>query len=210
MKSIRNSLPYRAIAKTNRKRILKEYRERIENQNFSILASNCMAGFFYHDLAHPFLSPTINLYLDGPDYIKFLKDLDSYLNLEIEAHPQSDNYSYPLGLLGDLSLHFVHYDSLAEAIAKWQERKERLNLDNLFVVATDRDGMTIDLISEFDALDYPHKVVFTHQDYPELQSAFYIPGFEDQGMVGELNLYRNLRGERLYDQFDFVSWLNQK
>lgn len=209
MKNIRNSLPYRAIAKTNRKKILKSYQERIENRDFSIISSNCMAGFFYHDLALPFLSPTINLYISGPEYIKFLQNLRHYLSLEIQEHPQAEDYSYPIGLLGDLSLHFVHYPSLSDAIEKWEVRKNRMNFDNLFIIGCDRDGMTLEGIKAFDQLPYPNKVIFTHKNHAELDSAFYIPGFEDDGQVGELNLYRNLKGERLYDQFDFVSWLNQ-
>ena len=54
------------------------------------------------------------------------------------------------------------------------------------------------------------KVVFTHKPYPELKSAFYIKGFENEGEVGDLFTFSGWNGEKYYDQFDYVSWFNQK
>ncbi len=57
---------------------------------------------------------------------------------------------------------------------------------------------------------YPNKVVFTHKPYPELKSAFYIKGFENENEVGDLFTFSGWNGEKYYDQFDYVSWFNQK
>ena len=46
--------------------------------------------------------------------------------------------------------------------------------------------------------------------YPELKSAFYIKGFENEGEVGDLFTFSGWNGEKYYDQFDYVSWFNQK
>ena len=56
----------------------------------------------------------------------------------------------------------------------------------------------------------PNKVVFTHKPYPELKSAFYIKGFENEGEVGDLFTFSGWNGEKYYDQFDYVSWFNKK
>ena len=54
---------------------------------------------------------------------------------------------------------------------------------------TDKDGgkgAKYEDLQAFDNLPYPNKVVFTHKPYPELKSAFYIKGFENEGEVGDL------------------------
>ena len=78
---------------------------------------------------------------------------------------------------------------------------------------TDKDGgkgAKYEDLQAFDSLPYPNKVVFTHKPYPELKSAFYIKGFENEGEVGDLFTFSGWNGEKYYDQFDYVSWFNQK
>ena len=64
-------------------------------------------------------------------------------------------------------------------------------------------------LQAFDSLPYPNKVVFTHKPYPELKSAFYIKGFENEGRSGRFIYFSGWNGEKYYDQFDYVSWFNQ-
>ena len=45
-----------------------------------------------------FDTPTINLFIPFPDYIKFLTDLKCYVNKEIEDI--TGDSPYPIGLLG--------------------------------------------------------------------------------------------------------------
>ena len=71
-------------------------------------------------------------------------------------------------------------------------------------------GAKYEDLQAFDNLPYPNKVVFTHKPYPELKSAFYIKGFENEGEVGDLFTFSGWNGEKYYDQFDYVSWFNQK
>ena len=110
-------------------------------------------------------------------------------------------------------MHFMHYHSEQEAREKWEARSQRLDLDNLFIMMTDKDGgkgAKYEDLQAFDSLPYPNKVVFTHKPYPELKSAFYIKGFENEGEVGDLFTFSGWNGEKYYDQFDYVSWFNQK
>ncbi|MBF1223158.1 MAG: DUF1919 domain-containing protein, partial [Haemophilus influenzae] len=44
----------------------------------------------------------------------------------------------------------------------------------------------------------------------EFKSAFYIKGFENENEVGDLFTFSGWNGEKYYDQFDYVSWFNQK
>lgn len=59
---------YRAIYERNLKNKLK-------NENFSIISSNWIGGLIYHRLEHKFLSSTINLWMQRYDYLKFVLDL---------------------------------------------------------------------------------------------------------------------------------------
>ena len=191
-------------------RIYRELRcARLKNKTPSIIASNCNGGIMLHDLHLPFNTPTINLFFTAEDYLKFVTDLDRYLDLEVEE-AQSDQ-NYPVGKLGDITIYFMHYHSFREAKDKWNERKQRIDKTNLFFVMTDKNGCTYEMIRAFDTLPYEHKVIFTHKPYREFPSACYIPGFEEQGEVGILSDWNpGFLRRRYLDDFDYVSFLNGK
>lgn len=107
------------------------------NEKVSIVSNHCWGGFTYHSLKAEFLSPFINMFIPQEDYIRLLEDFDDYMKEEIkyykneyEPNLQSE---YPVALLGDVELHFNHYKSFEEAKEKWDQRKQRINRNNLFV-----------------------------------------------------------------------------
>lgn len=200
-----------AINKLQRKAINQTYQKRLTNQGMSVISANCVGAFILHDLNQPFNSPFVNLYLDPSDFVRYLQNIEFY-----QAQPlqfiQTEK-SYPVGLLDDLKVHFMHYHSEQEAKEKWEARSQRLDFDNVFIMMTDKDGgkgAKYEVLQAFDNLPYPNKVVFTHKPYPELKSAFYIKGFENENEVGDLFTFSGWNGEKYYDQFDYVSWFNQK
>ena len=200
-----------AINKLQRKAINQTYQKRLTNQGMSVISANCVGAFILHDLNQPFNSPFVNLYLDPSDFVRYLQNIEFY-----QAQPlqfiQTEK-SYPVGLLDDLKVHFMHYHSEQEAKEKWEARSQRLDFDNLFIMMTDKDGgkgAKYEALQAFDNLPYPNKVVFTHKPYPELKSACYIKGFENENEVGDLFTFSGWNGEKYYDQFDYVSWFNQK
>jgi uncharacterized protein (DUF1919 family) len=70
---------------------------------------------------------------------------------------------------------------------------------------TDKDGATEEHLRSFDALPYP-KIVFTHRRFDHIASACYVPGYEDQGEVGDMfsewdRLLTPLTGVRLRAMF---------
>lgn len=190
-----------------RKRINQRNQQRLANHSMSVISSNCNGAFILHDLGEQFRSPFVNLYLTPNDFIQYLKHLDQYMNEEL-VFIKSDK-SYPVGILKDITIHFMHYHSEEEAKSKWQARSQRINKENLFIMMTDRDGCTYQNLQEFDRLPFKNKVVFTHKPYPEFASAFYVTGFEHEKQVGDLFEYVGLEGRKFYDQFDYVSWFNQ-
>ena len=177
----------------------------------SVISANCVGAFILHDLNQPFNSPFVNLYLDPSDFVRYLQNITFYQAQTLQFI-QTEK-PYPVGLLGDLKVHFMHYHSKQEAREKWEARSQRLDLDNLFIMMTDKDGgkgAKYEDLQTFDNLPYPNKVVFTHKPYPEFKSAFYIKGFENENEVGDLFTFSGWNGEKYYDQFDYVSWFNQK
>lgn len=189
--------------------IMPSYIRKLQNTNFSIISSNCNGGVACHDLKVRFNSPTVNLSMSAGDFLKFVKHLEYYVNTDI-VERKDDTVTYPVGLLGnEILLHFMHYNSFEEAVKKWNERKKRINYQNLFLMMTDRDGCTEAMIKEFDRLPYKNKILFSASDYPELKSVVYCSEFSDKECVPILTEWRNMRGERLYDRyFDVVEWLN--
>ncbi|MBQ4600636.1 MAG: DUF1919 domain-containing protein [Oscillospiraceae bacterium] len=183
-------------------------RLRLKNKDFSLLASNCNGACICHDLGLQFRSPFVNLCLSAPDFMKILEAPRQYLELPLEF-AESGDYSYPVAMLGDVTIHFMHYATAEEAREQWQRRCRRINWDNLFVLMTDKDGCDEALLRRFDALPYPNKAVFTHLPRPEIASAVYIPGFEEEPEVGNCVEYVNgWSGKRYYNYFDYVKWFN--
>lgn len=183
-------------------------RKRLTNANPTIIASNCNGGFIAHDLNLRFNSPFVNLFLTPKDFIRYLKNIEFYQQQNL-TFVQTEK-AYPVAKLADITLCFMHYHSEQEAEQKWNERSKRMDLDNLFVMMTERDGCEYQDLIEFDALPFKNKVVFTHKHYPEIESAFYIHEPGNNAMVGDIFEYTSLNGKRYYDQFDYVSWLNKR
>lgn len=185
-------------------------RRKLKNITPTIIASNCNGEYWYNDMGLRFLSPTINLSFDMNDYVKMLENLKWYMEQMIQPY-QDDRFDYPTGMLGDIEIRFNHYKSFEEAVQKWEERKKRIDWDNLFILGIDGDGCTYESIKRFDALPYKNKVIFTHVPYPEIKSAYYIPGFEKNEGVGVLLYFKKQFFVRRYlDDFDYISFLNGK
>lgn len=201
------------MSRTNyfcRKIIDYKNRRRLRNRDFSLFSSNCNGACICHDLGLQFRSPFVNLWMTGPDFVKFLGNPRDYLARQLAFCSDSD-IPYPVAKLGDVTVYFEHYASEDEARQLWVRRTERINWDNLFVLMSDRDGCTPELLREFDALPYAHKAVFTNMPHPEIRSAVYIPGFEDQECVGICSEFRDsFSGRKWYDAFDYVKWFNKE
>ena len=54
----------------------KDYIERYKGKNPTIISCNCIGGIIYNELNLQFLSPTINLYMNCEDFIKFCENME--------------------------------------------------------------------------------------------------------------------------------------
>lgn len=195
------------IARLEHKLYIKRKQRRLNNSHPTIIASNCNGGYILHDLGLRFNTPTINLFFLPGDYLKFITNIDKYLDTElIEIKSE---LSYPVGILGDIRIFFMHYNSFEEAKEKWMERAKRIDKNNLFFMMTDKNGCTYEQMKKFDNLPYPNKLIFTHKPQPDIRSAVYIKGFESEGEVGILSDWKPGFWKRRYlDDYDYVSFLN--
>lgn len=191
-------------------RVCKEIKKlRLKNKTPTVISSNCNGGMILHDLGLKFNTPTINLFFSASDYLKLIGNMRYYFSID----PVKIEYDkpYPVGKIDDIVIHFMHYNSFEEASEKWCERRNRIDYDNLFFMFSDKNGCTYEDIKSFDNLHFEHKVIFTHKQYPEFKSAYYIKGFENDGEVGILSDFMPGKLRRRYlDAFDYVSFLNGK
>lgn len=184
------------------------YRAQLTNHDFSLITSDCLGGVICHDLKVRMDSPTRNFYFDASDYIEFCRNLDKYLAMSLEPYMDS-NSPYLMARCGDVKLYLVHYDSFEQARDKWETRKVRIHKDNMFFIMTDRNHCTEADLKAFNDLPYENKVCFTHIPYPQYESTFYIKGSENAPYLESMmNYVHEWWIRRYYDQFDFVSWLN--
>ena len=195
-----------AISK--REAICVHMRERLTNHDFSIISSNCIGGILSHDLKQRFNSPTINMFFEAADFVKFCSNIPYYVSLiptdDVELTKER---GYPVCNLDDIKIYCVHYQSGDQVREKWIERSKRINYDNLFIIMTDRNGLTEELISEVSKLPYP-KVVFSAKPYP-YDFVVQVKEFEKQSQVGQLHFYADYHGNRYYEKsFDLIAWLN--
>lgn len=193
---------------SQRDAINRRNRKALNNTNISIVASTCNGGVIAHDLGLRFNSPFVNLWIRPKEYIRLLSDLRGYLSNNL-VFIKENNIPYPIALLGDVRLYFQHFESERYAEEKWKARVERVDYDNIAVFFTDRDGCTDQDLLDFDALPYARKVVFTHRKHPEIKSAYFISGFENDREVGILSEYRHPFLEiRYLDDFNYVEFFN--
>ncbi|MCR5524428.1 MAG: DUF1919 domain-containing protein [Lactobacillus sp.] len=194
--------------------VTRKLRKRLQNKNFTILSSNCLGGCIYHDLGEKFLSPTINLWFNSEDFLKFVNDLDYYLNKCELIQNKNTSMDYPVGNLGEenkkITVYFTHYSNFESAKKKWDARKKRIT-NNIFIIFTDMDGgNNIDTINRFNALPYKHKIMLTGRNYKNMKNTFYIKGCSEDGHLGEWWQENGNTGRYFYQQFDYVSFLNNK
>ncbi len=176
---------------------------KLKDKDITIIANNCIGSFIYQDMGLKYNSPTVALLFYAPDYILFLKNMDHYLSQEIRFITESKycgKTNYPLGMLDDIEIHFVHYKNNAHARNKWHERVQRINKSKLFIIGAEVENCTPQIVEEFDRLPYKNKMFFTYNKYPHLKSVIY--------MRNQLPDY--LRWRDWNEYINLVKWFNEE
>lgn len=182
-----------------------------ENEPFVIISNNCWGAEIYKDFNKQFNTPFIGLFLYAQDYIKLLENFDHYLSLPLEFSNSSkwiNSFNYPLGLLGDVELHFLHYESENEALDKWTRRVSRMkevSEDNYFFKICDRDNGNIDIIKRFHLLKFKNKISFSIFDFEHSNHIKVIENEKNKSVEDGILLY-NVTNKYT----DIGYWINNK
>ena len=212
------SLPRRVLLRI-RKMVAPRYREKLNAQirqtlgevSFTVFSNNCLGGVFYHDAGRQFTSPLINTAMDGEDFVRFLERPQYYLSCPMKFVTWP-GHNYPIARIDDIEIRFVHYQSSEEAEEKFRERAKRIVWDNIFVIATNHDGLNHPKWMErFNRLPYENKLMYTSQEYPDYPWAICVPQFKGRFQVRIMTNMADFKGRRYYETaYDLPAWIAGK
>lgn len=213
----------KALNKAGRALAINTRKAKLKNHDFTIISNTCVGGVMTHFVGEQFRSPTVNLIIWEEQFLAFCKHLKEYANCPVEKLTEEEEkkyeaMNYPKGVLRggelpDIFLLFVHYKSFEEAKQKWEERYKRINYDKLYIVMDRGIEARDEILDEFNALPYEHKVIFTHKlDAKRWPCNFKFDGYTEEKFKSGLlynNIRRGLETYAVMDEFDFVTWLNE-
>ncbi|WP_049203095.1 DUF1919 domain-containing protein [Proteus mirabilis] len=183
----------------------RSYRNKNKEKNITIISSNFIGGCIYNDLGLKFNSPTINLFFEANNYIKFCKNLKYYLNVEL-IESKNTKTTYPIGILDDIEIHFLHYSNFFEAKKKWDSRKKRVNYEKLFFIMTDRDKCNNTHVTQFLNLPYKNKIFFSSKNININDNSF-IYCYKEKGEY----ISQNFPTFRKYEKYiNIIDWINKQ
>lgn len=188
-------------------------KNRLINRTPTLICSNCTGGVLYHWLGLKFQSPFINLYMTNNDFISAMENFDKFISTDIiEEYDSGKNYPVGIGY-GGCRIHFMHYNTFQEAKQKWDERKQRIDKDNMAIWLTnfnsDNFGRVAEceLVKRFNKLPFRNKLIFSGHKI-DAPNVIWLKGYNK--VEHKYNIFRtqNIFGKRWIDQFDYVSYLN--
>ena len=185
---------------------------RLRKTDFCIVANDCLGSRFYKILKKEYNTPFVGLFLQPECFVKLVADFEHYMSQEIQFVKESrysrineirNNHEggYPLGLLGDLEINFLHYGSEAEALEKWDRRKQRIDWDHLYFMLVANGPCDESMMRGYVA-DLPQQRDCFHRcEGFSAPSCVYIPS-ETERMGNLYSQYHKFVG-----RFDFASWI---
>ena len=183
----------------------------LRDTKFCLIANNCFGSRIYKILKREYNTPFVGLFLMPECFAKLVANFDGYMDKDIcfinkSKYPPHDEPGrgadqYPLGLLGDLELHFVHYKSEQDALEAWERRKARIDRNNMHFILITNGPCDEKVIAQFTGKAPSKKVCFHRQKNLKMPACVYIPSkIEDMG-----NLYSQY--QRFVGRFDFADWI---
>lgn len=183
----------------------------LETAEFTVLSNDCWGQALYEELGLPSRTPFVGSGMHGDCFLRFLSDVEGYLNAPLQFVPDSkyasvrrlrrQRHLWPVGLLrGEVEVHFLHSHSQEESRRSWQTGLGRVRLDRLAVkFSTDKDGATQQHTEQFATLPFERKLILSPGHHPHIACAVQTPDYVINGAV---MFRRSLR------HFDCAHWLN--
>lgn len=143
--------------------------------DFCLISNNCWGAMhFYQRFGLKYNTPTVGLYISDTDFVKFCNNLQLYLSQQLifispaqcPAYDEvcrwglinpnnNDHFNFPVGMIGDVTIWFMHYKSEEEAREKWIRRSSRVNLEKIIVKWSQRYTDNNEIVSKFLEIPYP-------------------------------------------------------
>ena len=143
------------------------------------------------------------MYINNLEFIRFACNLKYYCSLDLRFI-ETDK-TFPVAMLGDITLDFNHSKTKEDAERDWNRRKERINYDNLYLIFYYREGYTVEQIRKIEKVPCKKAVVLTYKPLG-LDYEVYMVG---NGDPKQNFLEQDKFGIRSFEkEWDFVSWLN--
>jgi uncharacterized protein (DUF1919 family) len=190
--------------------IRRKYKSKNKKSLFpTIVTNNCVGGVIYHNLGIRFMSPTINLFIRKPEFIRYVTYLEDYSKTEL-VEIKVPGYNYPMGVLenvhGQVTAYFQHYHSFEEAKKKWVERTKRTNYENLFVIMDATANVIQADVEGFDEIPYK-KVMLICDNIKQNKYTYNI--IVENNETGKILEYQSKYGTKRYlDQFDYAYFIS--
>lgn len=110
-----------------------------------------------------------------------------------------------------IDIYFRHYGSFDEAISKWNERKQRIDMNNLYIIMQ-TDKADDDVIRGFESFPYPNKLLIANRNPHNDKNIVVHKMFNKRNyQPGNIFKYKFLLYpvKRYLDDIDYVSFLNK-
>jgi len=184
----------------------------LQENDFTIISNNCVAGYMYQDIEAKYNSPTIGLQFPQEDFVKFCDSFAHYLEqpIVLDPNPNQEEFKkvggkeidFPVGRLGDLTIFFQHYKTIDDAIAKWNDRKKRIVSDKLLFVFMAYDSTPDQILHDFNALKIPNSIILTNSPRPQVPNTFAINNGKEpwHGVIEGTE-------KKHYQRFGFINWV---
>lgn len=138
------------------------YRELLDSK-LSIFSQHCFGGLISHLFGMSFRSPFVNMFFEEENFLEFLENNPAqtlfhdlkFIGMDYEKNLHID---YPVFQCDNLVINMNHYSDIPSAISKWNERKQRINFDNLLIVMFSNQQH---ILERFSQLPYQKKICFT-------------------------------------------------
>lgn len=192
---------------------------KLNNKNFTIVSDDNWGKEVYDAFNIPYQSPFIGIHIFNADFIKLVNDFEHYIDKPITFIHYSDSRhqktfrhcfgkNYPLGLLNnDIELHFFDYQTPDEALRHWNDRRSKINLENLFFkMDASREENNVATIETFQNIQRTNKVCFLncHDKEKKVNTISTLQLIDYWNPISEIFFPQSLCS------FDLMSWLNGK
>lgn len=196
--------------RVNRWRFKRSIR-RLRESEFCLISNNCLGRRLYQILGRDYNTPFVGLFMMPECFTELVVNFEEYMGRELQFvdeskypiwnHKRDAGHRYPIGLIGNAEIHFLHYEGEQDALEKWNRRKARIDYKHLYFVMVANGPYDDAMLREFAGAKSENKVCFHCDEKSQLPTGVYIPSeAPDMG-----NLYSKY--QRFVGYFDFADWM---